>query len=1225
MLMNKYTKLTSVLALMLLGSAQTLVAQTAPVFTLQPQPVTKAIGETITLTAAATGDPAPSFQWFFTSGGFNTALVDDDRISGATTPELTITNATLADFGFYYVTANNGTLRSTSPVNVYLVSSAGGATFHPFATPNFTGGTLAPDATPVQAGIGGGKDFFVPGTGSVSMDTFVDGVFYGLLTDFNDDGTLALLSASFGNHPPRIFTVATEESTAYPALPTLPWVTPSGTITAVNFFRGVAFADNGNFVAQINDQDSENRAVFYDADTETYTLLGTLPNGDIASNPVGLSADGSTVAGYENIGAKEGPFIWTLEDGFTVLPDTAAYQAIMDVRGISPNGRYIVGGAFAIIGQGGNGATGMKWDRGEALGSPVPTALRRPFGLFSGDAVTVTDDGTVGGYVGQSSLFSIRQAAVWLPNGTCVQLAGYLKTKYGLETPGHKLNQVTQISPDRRTLVGTSTNIATFSIDGWVIQLPEPLDMPEGGLLNVMVTQTSEPMTSGDTLTFQGRAVGANVSNNVLIQNRGGADLENISTTITGEHAGDFVVNSTVPETLTPDEFDFLSVRFEPSELGPRTAILTILSNDPEIPSFTVTLSGNGLQTQTIDFGPLPNRLTTDAPFTLTGTASSGLPLTFFVVSGPGSVSGTTLTLTGTPGTVTVRANQAGNATFGATFLDVSFNVTAPGGGGGGGNPLVLGNLQQTYTGTPRSVTVTGAPQGSTVIVTYKGDSTPPTNAGSYNVVATIEGTKTRRTGRLVIAKAPLTLTVDNQQRFMGQENPELTFSYSGFVNGDTPETGLTKAPKIATTAKLNSPGGSYPIRASGAASVNYALSYVNGVMTVESFGGRYEALLAKISDSRPGAKVELTVAKNGSSFTGRLTVPQEEAALPFKGSLTVDAGLEDATADISITSKKTGLVYDLTLALPLGGAFSAQLAVDEVAFAGTLNGQLVYIPARGEVVEFAGAHTLILAPGVPAAVTELPLPEGSGHGIVTVDKKAVMKIVGRLADGTSFTSSLAPDSQAGYRLFAQPYRRAESYIAGALDLTIHPDMPERSFISVQSDTQLAWAKAAAPKDKSYIGGFGVLDTQVTLDPWVKPTKAKRDVPAVTLADLLGLDETGEFTVTHSSIASPAASELPEALAMNVAKNTVVVTDPEANPTKWKVKFNAGTGAFTGTFSLTDSRTRRVAFTGVLRQAPSTDLTGILGRGRFLLPALPTDPTKEIKSGDVRFDLPEAD
>jgi len=52
-------------------------------------------------------------------------------------------------------------------------------------------------------------------------------------------------------------------------------------------------------------------------------------------------------------------------------------------------------------------------------------------------------------------------------------------------------------------------------------------------------------------------------------------------------------------------------------------------------------------------------------PITLSATATSGLVVTFSVVSGPAKVSGATLTITGA-GTVVVAANQAGNADYSA-------------------------------------------------------------------------------------------------------------------------------------------------------------------------------------------------------------------------------------------------------------------------------------------------------------------------------------------------------------------------------------------------------------------------------------------------------------------------------------------------------------------------------------------------------------------------------
>jgi rhamnogalacturonan endolyase len=51
---------------------------------------------------------------------------------------------------------------------------------------------------------------------------------------------------------------------------------------------------------------------------------------------------------------------------------------------------------------------------------------------------------------------------------------------------------------------------------------------------------------------------------------------------------------------------------------------------------------------------------------------------------------------------------------------------------------VTLLGLQQTYDGLPKSVTVTTAPTGLPVTLNYDGQATPPTNAGSYAVTATV-------------------------------------------------------------------------------------------------------------------------------------------------------------------------------------------------------------------------------------------------------------------------------------------------------------------------------------------------------------------------------------------------------------------------------------------------------------------------------------------------------
>jgi hypothetical protein len=79
---------------------------------------------------------------------------------------------------------------------------------------------------------------------------------------------------------------------------------------------------------------------------------------------------------------------------------------------------------------------------------------------------------------------------------------------------------------------------------------------------------------------------------------------------------------------------------------------------------------------QSITFGALAERAYSATPFALSATSTSGLPVTFSIVSGPATIDGNNLTMTG-GGLVTVRASQAGNAAYNAAIdVDRSFNVT---------------------------------------------------------------------------------------------------------------------------------------------------------------------------------------------------------------------------------------------------------------------------------------------------------------------------------------------------------------------------------------------------------------------------------------------------------------------------------------------------------------------------------------------------------------------
>lgn len=104
------------------------------------------------------------------------------------------------------------------------------------------------------------------------------------------------------------------------------------------------------------------------------------------------------------------------------------------------------------------------------------------------------------------------------------------------------------------------------------------------------------------------------------------------------------------------------------------------------------------------------------------------------------------------------------------------------------------------------------------------------TGAGATIITATQGGNQA--TQQLTVSPTPLTITADNKSKYQGDPNPALTVSYTGFVYNQTAASLLT-APVITTTAVTGSPIGNYPITVSGAASANYTITYVSGVLSV--------------------------------------------------------------------------------------------------------------------------------------------------------------------------------------------------------------------------------------------------------------------------------------------------------------------------------------------------------------------------------------------------------
>jgi hypothetical protein len=147
---------------------------------------------------------------------------------------------------------------------------------------------------------------------------------------------------------------------------------------------------------------------------------------------------------------------------------------------------------------------------------------------------------------------------------------------------------------------------------------------------------------------------------------------------------------------------------------------------------------------------------------------------------------------------------------------------------------ISLSGLQHTYDGTAKSAIATTSPPGLNVALTYNGITNPPHNAGSYSVLATVNGVNYTGTadGTLTVSPAVLTVTANDASRKYGVANPSFSGTITGLQNADN----ITAT--YSTPATPASPVGTYEIVPAlfdpDGKLANYSQILNNGILTVE-------------------------------------------------------------------------------------------------------------------------------------------------------------------------------------------------------------------------------------------------------------------------------------------------------------------------------------------------------------------------------------------------------
>ena len=354
------------------------------------------------------------------------------------------------------------------------------------------------------------------------------------------------------------------------------------------------------------------------------------------------------------------------------------------------------------------------------------------------------------------------------------------------------------------------------------------------------------------------------------------------------------------------------------------------------------------------------------------------------------TLSGLSQTYDGTPKTATVTTDPAGLATqvsydgsytapTAAGSYTVVATVTESGFAGVATGTLTiakaaasvtLGDLAQTYDGTPRAASATLDPAVS-YSLTYDGSATAPTDAGSYEVVATVTDANYQggATGTLTVAKAEGFVSFDG-----------LTVGYDGSGKSplvSTDPAGLTVNVTYDGSATLPAAVGSYEVVGT-IADINYAGASTDTFTIVKGSAAVTLTGLAQTYDGAPksagatttpgGLTVNLTYdgsetapaaagsyvvtglvadANYAGSATGTLVVAKAAATVSLSGLYHLyDGYAKSATVTTDPAGLSVAVTYDGSAAAPSAtGSYAVAATVSDANYQGSASGTLTIAP----------------------------------------------------------------------------------------------------------------------------------------------------------------------------------------------------------------------------------------------------------------------------------------
>lgn len=582
------------------------------------------------------------------------------------------------------------------------------------------------------------------------------------------------------------------------------------------------------------------------------------------------------------------------------------------------------------------------------------------------------------------------------------------------------------------------------------------------------------------------------------------------------------------------------SITFEPGTLTVTKAALTIHADSKSkvygagLPEFTATYNGFVNQDTTASLDSAVSLITSATassnvgsyPITASGAADANYTISFE----PG-----TLTVSKAP--LTIRAEDKSKI-YGAAFP----------------------TLTASYSGFVNQDTA--ASLASPVSLTTTASSS--SNTGTYPITANGAGaanyTVSFESGILTVAKAPLTIRAEDKTKVYGAALPSLTVIYSGFVNGDS--TAILDSPvTLSTTATAASNAGTYPISSAGASTVNYAITFEPGTLTVTKalltiraedktkvYGAALPALTATYSGfvnqdtaASLDTSVSLISTATASSNVGAYSITPSGASdanytITFEpGNLSVSKAALTIRAENKfkrlgdalplMTASYTGFVnqdnaanLDVPVALNTTAIVSSPVGSYPITASGAVD-------ANYDITHISGTLTVTtkLVPGITWAN---PAPIVYGTALGATQLNATADVAGTFSYNPQLGTVLASSQGT---LLAATFTPSDSSSYETLTVVVGIDVLKAPLIVRAEDMSKVYG-AALPTLTATYSGFVIADTASSLDDPVSLTTTATASSAV-----------GTFPITASGASDGNYSITFQPGTMTVTKAALVI------------------------------------------------------------------------------------